>query len=162
MPHTPLLTPSPTFTPHQQQIVSQALAILETQLKQRPYSLTSPDAVKAWLKLHLQPQSRECFMVLFLDNRHRLIASETLSIGTFNATIIYPREVVIRALHHRAAAVIISHNHPSGEAEPSNADRTLTDRLVNALDLVGIRVLDHLIVGDAEPLSLAERGWLPC
>lgn len=162
MQQTQLLTPSPAFTAHQQQIVSQALAILETQLKQRPYSLTSPDAVKAWLKLHLQPQSRECFMVLFLDNRHRLIASETLSIGTFNATIIYPREIVIRALHHQAAAVALAHNHPSGDPTPSEADRSLTDRLVNALDLVGIRVLDHLIIGDGEPLSLAERGWLPC
>ncbi|WP_422526071.1 RadC family protein [Serratia fonticola] len=162
MQQTQLLTRSPTFTAHQQQVVSQALAILETQLKQRPYSLTSPDAVKAWLKLHLQPQSRECFMVLFLDNRHRLIASETLSVGTFNATIIYPREVVIRALHHQAAAVALAHNHPAGDPTPSEADRALTDRLVNALDLVGIRVLDHLIIGDGEPLSLAERGWLPC
>ncbi|HHQ6722093.1 TPA: RadC family protein [Serratia fonticola] len=159
---TPLLTPPPIFTTHQQQVVSQALAILETQLKHRPYSLTSPEAVKTWLKLHLQPQSRECFMVLFLDNRHRLIASETLSVGTFNTTIIYPREVVIRALHHQAAAVALAHNHPAGDPTPSEADRTLTDRLVSALDLVGIRVLDHLIIGDGEPLSLAERGWLPC
>lgn len=162
MRHTQLLTPSPTFTANQQQIVSQALAILETQLKQRPYTFNAPEAVKTWLKLHLQPQSRECFMVLFLDNRHRLIASETLSVGTFNATIIYPREVVIRALHHQAAAVALAHNHPAGDPTPSEADRTLTDRLVSALDLVGIRVLDHLIIGDGEPLSLAERGWLPC
>lgn len=162
MQHTQLLTPSPPFTANQQQIVSQALAILETQLKHRPYTFNTPEAVKTWLKLHLQPQRRECFMVLFLDNRHRLIASETLSIGTFNATVVYPREVVIRALHHQAAAVIVSHNHPSGEAEPSDADRALTVRLVSALDLVGVRVLDHLIIGDGEPLSLAERGWLPC
>ncbi|MDQ9126135.1 DNA repair protein RadC [Serratia fonticola] len=162
MQQTQWLTPPPPFTANQQQIVSQALAILETQLKHRPYCFSSPEAVKTWLKLHLQPQSRECFMVLFLDNRHRLIASETLSIGTFNATPVHPREIVIRALHHQAAAVILSHNHPAGEAEPSDADRTLTDRLVSALDLVGIRVLDHLIVGDGEPLSLAERGWLPC
>lgn len=157
-----MLTSPPHFTADQQQVISQALAILETQLKYRPYSLTSPVAVKTWFKLHLQLQRRECFMVLFLDNRHRLIASETLSIGTFNATIVYPRELVIRALHHGAAAVIFSHNHPSGEAEPSDADRTLTDRLVSALDLVGVRVLDHLIIGDGEPLSLAERGWLLC
>ncbi|OKP23796.1 RadC family protein [Serratia fonticola] len=162
MQHTQLLTPPPPFTVNQQQIVSQALAILETQLKHRPYTFNAPEAVKAWLKLHLQPQGRECFMVLFLDNRHRLIASETLSIGTFNATVVYPREVVTRALHHGAAAVILSHNHPAGEAEPSDADRALTDRLVSALDLVGVRVLDHLIIGDGEPLSLAERGWLPC
>ncbi|WP_419236293.1 RadC family protein [Serratia fonticola] len=162
MQQTQLLMPPPIFTANQQQIVSQALAILETQLKHRPYTFNAPEAVKAWLKLHLQPQGRECFMVLFLDNRHRLIASETLSIGTFNATVVYTREVVIRALHHQAAAVVLSHNHPSGAAEPSDVDRTLTDRLVSALDLVGIRVLDHLIIGDGEPLSLAERGWLPC
>lgn len=162
MQQTQLLMPPPIFTANQQQIVSQALAILETQLKHRPYTFNAPAAVKAWLKLHLQPQSRECFMVLFLDNRHRLIASETLSVGTFNATIIYPREVVIRALHHQAAAVALAHNHPAGDPTPSEADRSLTDRLVSALDLVGIRVLDHLIIGDGEPLSLAERGWLPC
>lgn len=155
-------TSPPHFTADQQQVISQALAILETQLKYRPYSLTSPVAVKTWFKLHLQLQRRECFMVLFLDNRHRLIASETLSIGTFNATIVYPREIVIRALHHQAAAVILAHNHPSGDPTPSEADRTLTDRLINALDMVDVRVLDHLIVGDGDLISLAERGWLPC
>ncbi|CAI1541768.1 RadC family protein [Serratia fonticola] len=162
MRQTQMLLSPPVITANQQQIVSQALAILETQLKHRPYSFTSPEAVKTWLKLHLQPQSRECFMVLFLDNRHRLLASETVSVGTFNATIVYPREIVIRALHHRAAAVVLAHNHPAGDPTPSEADRALTDRLVNALDLVDIRVLDHLIVGDVEPISLAEKGWLPC
>lgn len=101
-------------------------------------------------------------MVLYLDNRHRLKASETVSVGTFNATIVHPREIVIRALHHQAAAVILAHNHPSGDPTPSEADRTLTDRLINALDMVDVRVLDHLIVGDGDLISLAERGWLPC
>ncbi|CRF05804.1 RadC family DNA repair protein [Yersinia enterocolitica] len=101
-------------------------------------------------------------MVLFLDNRHRLMASETVSVGTFNATTVYPCEVVIRALHHRCAAVVIAHNHPAGDPTPSQADRTLTARLVNALNMVDIRVLDHLIIGESEPVSLAELGWLPC
>ena len=162
MPYAQMLSPSPVFTRDQQHIISQALAILETQLQRRPYAMTSPEVVKAWLRLHLHPQTRECFMVLYLDNRHRLIASETVSVGTFNATIVYPREVVIQALCHQSAAVVFAHNHPAGDPTPSESDRTLTDRLVNALDMVGIRVLDHLIIGDGEPVSLAERGWLPC
>lgn len=162
MPHQPIRASLPTLPFAQQQIISQALAILETQLRHRPYTLTSPEAVKAWLQLHLRPQGRECFMVLFLDNRHRLMASETVSVGTFNATTVYPREVVIRALHHRCAAVVIAHNHPAGDPTPSQADRTLTTRLVNALNMVDIRVLDHLIIGESEPVSLAELGWLPC
>ncbi|WP_260513806.1 RadC family protein [Serratia fonticola] len=157
-----MLTSPLHFTADQQQVISQALAILETQLQHRPYTFSSPEAVKAWLRLHLQSQSRECFMVLYLDNRHRLKASETVSVGTFNATIVHPREIVIRALHHQAAAVILAHNHPSGDPTPSEADRTLTDRLINALDMVDVRVLDHLIVGDGDLISLAERGWLPC
>lgn len=162
MPYAQMLSPSPAFTRDQQNIISQALAILETQLQRRPYAMTSPEVVKTWLRLHLHPQTRECFMVLYLDNRHRLIASETISMGTFNATVVYPREVVIQALHHRSAAVVIAHNHPAGDPTPSESDRTLTDKLVNALDMVGIRVLDHLIIGDGEPVSQAERGWLPC
>lgn len=101
-------------------------------------------------------------MVLYLDNRHRLMASETMSIGTFNATTVYPREVVIRALHHKAAAVVIAHNHPAGDPTPSQADRALTHWLINALNMVDIRVLDHLIIGESAPVSLAEYGWLPC
>ena len=100
------------------------------------------------------------FGVLFLDNRHRVLAFEELFRGTIDGASVHPREVVRRALQLNAAAVILSHNHPSGVAEPSQADRQITARLREALDLVGIRVLDHLVVGDGDCCSLADRGLL--
>ena len=99
-------------------------------------------------------------MALFLDNQHRLIAHETLFAGTINHTQVHPREVVKRALHFNAAAVILAHNHPSGATTPSQADKALTQRLVQALQLVDIRVPDHLIVGGMQILSFAEHGLL--
>ncbi len=99
-------------------------------------------------------------MVLFLDAQHRLIASEELFHGTLTQTSVYPREVVKRALIHNAAAVMLSHNHPSGLAEPSSADRMLTDALKQALGLVDVRVLDHIVIGEQEALSFAERGLI--
>ena len=100
------------------------------------------------------------FAVAFLDTRHRLIAFEELSQGGIDGAEVHPRELVRRCLQHNAAALLVGHNHPSGVAEPSRADRLLTDRLKQALALVDVRLLDHLIIGDGEPLSLAERGWL--
>ena len=102
----------------------------------------------------------EVFAVLFLDTRHRVIAFEVLFRGTVDGASVHPREVVRRALVHNAAAVIFAHNHPSGVAEPSRLDRAITDRLVDALSTVDVRVLDHLVVGDGETVSFAERGWL--
>jgi DNA repair protein RadC len=99
---------------------------------------------------------------LFLDNQHRLIACETVSIGTINQTSVYPREIVKTALGHNAAAVVVAHNHPSGVAEPSMADRAITKRLQDALSLVEVRTLDHIVLGHGESVSFAERGWLPC
>ena len=101
----------------------------------------------------------EVFAVLFLDNRHRVLACEELFVGTLNGTAVYPREVVRRALHHNCAAVIFSHNHPSGNPEPSRADEVLTTRLREALSLVDVRVLDHLVIGD-QVVSFSERGLL--
>ena len=103
---------------------------------------------------------REVFACLFLDNRHRVIAFEELFFGSIDSAAVHPREVVKAALRHNAAALIFAHNHPSGVAEPSRADELLTRRLKEALALVDIRVLDHLVVGDGEPLSLAERGLI--
>jgi DNA repair protein RadC len=100
------------------------------------------------------------FACLFLDNRHRVIAFEELFRGTIDGASVHPREVVKHALHHNAAALILAHNHPSGVAEPSRADVQITRRLVAALGLVDIRVLDHLVIGDTEAVSLAERGQL--
>lgn len=98
------------------------------------------------------------FTCLFLDNRHRVITFEELFQGTINGASVFPREVVKKALSHNAAAVILAHNHPSGVAEPSEADRNITQQLSKALALVDIKVLDHLVVGDGETVSMAERG----
>lgn len=121
-------------------------------------ALNSPGAVRDYLQLLLRGRQQEVFMVIFLDAQHRAIASEELFHGTLTQTSVYPREVVKRALYHNAAAVIFAHNHPSGVAEPSQADRLLTDGLKQALALVDVRVLDHFIVAGAGCLSFAERG----
>jgi DNA repair protein RadC len=123
-------------------------------------ALASPAATRALLVARLRDQPYEVFCCLFLDNRHRLIAFDELFRGTIDGASVHPREVVRQALHRNAAAVILAHNHPSGVAEPSQADELITLRLRDALALVDIRVLDHLIVGDTRCVSLAERGVL--
>ncbi|WP_438970734.1 RadC family protein [Methylophaga sp.] len=115
---------------------------------------------KNYLKHRLRAYPHEVFSCLFLDNQHRMIAFEELFRGTIDGASVYPREVVKQAIKHNAAAVIFAHNHPSGIAEPSQADIHITRRLKSALELVDIRVLDHIIIGDAEPTSLAQRGEL--
>jgi len=122
--------------------------------------LSSPAATRDYLVSVLRHRSREVFLCLFLDTRHRVIASEELFHGTIDAASVHPREVVKCALSHNAAAVIAAHNHPSGVSEPSAADHAVTDRLRSALALVDIRLLDHFIVGEGPPISLAERGLL--
>lgn len=126
----------------------------------RDSALESPQQVRDYLKARLRHEPHEIFGCLFLDTRHRVLAFEALFHGTIDGASVYPRQVVKRALAHNAAAVILTHNHPSGIAEPSQADRLLTTRLKDALALVDVRVLDHFIVGDGEPLSMAEYGWL--
>lgn len=123
-------------------------------------ALSSPRAVRDYLQLLLRSRQQEVFMALFLDAQHRVIATEELFQGTLTQTSVYPREVVKRALHHNAAAVIFAHNHPSGVAEPSQSDQLLTDALKQALQLVDVRVLDHFIVAGAGCLSFAEKGLL--
>ena len=123
-------------------------------------ALTGPDATKNYLMLHLGHLEHEVFSCIFLDNRHRIISFDIMFYGTIDGASVHPREVVKRALKHNAAAVIFSHNHPSGVAEPSQADQSMTKRLKDALGLVNIRVLDHIIVGESEPVSFAERGML--
>ena len=108
----------------------------------------------------LRGKPHEVFAALFLDNQHRVLAYQELAQGTLDGAAVYAREVVKAALKHGAAAVIFAHNHPSGVAEPSAADRVLTEKLKQALALVEIRVLDHFIVGEGPPVSFAERGWL--
>ena len=118
----------------------------------------SPAAVSQYLQLHIASRPHEVFAALFLDAQHRLIAMEELFRGTLSQTSVYPREVVVRALHHHAAAVILAHNHPSGGVEPSRADEALTQTLKAALALVDVRVLDHIVVARGQTLSMAERG----
>ena len=132
---------------------------LKSELAQRPV-FESPEAVKQFLRLQLDSHAHEVFAVLFLDAQHRLIALEEMFRGSLTQTSVYPREVVKRALSLGAAAVILAHNHPSGVAEPSHADALLTEALTKALALVDIRVLDHLVVGAGEAVSMAERGLL--
>jgi DNA repair protein RadC len=127
---------------------------------QRGDSLNSPRVVRDYLQLLLAGRQQEVFLVLFLDTQHRVIAFEELFQGTLNQTSVYPREVVRRALTHNAAAVILAHNHPSGVAEPSQADQLLTNALKQALALVDVRVLDHFVVAAGQTLSFAERGLL--
>ena len=120
----------------------------------------TPGAVKDYVQLHLAELPHEVFQVLFLDSQHRLLAMEEMFRGTLTQTSVYPREVVRRALARNAGAVILAHNHPSGLAEPSRADEFLTQSLKNALALVDVRVLDHLVVGRSGVVSFAERGLL--
>ncbi|NIY48242.1 DNA repair protein RadC [Cedecea colo] len=121
---------------------------------------TSTHAVREWLRLHMAALEREEFRVLYLDNQNQLLAHETLFSGTISHTEVHSREVVKRDLYFNAAAMIFAHNHPSGEVNPSQADKAITQRLVQALMLVEIRVPDHLIVGGRQIFSFAEHGLL--
>ncbi len=132
---------------------------LEAHLE-RTDPLTSPAHTRRYLTTRLRHYPHEVFAALFLDNRHRVITYEELFRGTIDGASVHPREVVKQALAHNAAALILAHNHPSGVTEPSGADRSLTQRLSEALSLVGIRVLDHFIIGDGEPYSFAEHGLI--
>lgn len=122
--------------------------------------LSSPSETRRFLQHHLGSRSREVFTCLFLDSQHRVQRCEDLFLGTLDGAAVYPREVAVRALQYGAAAVIFAHNHPSGVAEPSTADRRITDRLKSALALLDVRVLDHIIIGSGREYSFAEEGLL--
>jgi DNA repair protein RadC len=132
---------------------------LSQRLKERE-AFQTPNAVKQYLQLQLAHKNHEVFAVLFLDSQNRMLAMEELFRGTLSQTSVYPREVVMRALHHQAAAVVLSHNHPSGSVQPSRADEHLTQTLKASLALVDVRVLDHIIVGQGQALSMAESGLM--
>lgn len=140
--------------------IYRAMRLLEGRLRTPGAPLNSPDTVRQFLTLHLAQQEREIFTALWLDTQRRVLAADDLFMGTLSQTSVYPREVVKRALQLNAAAVIFAHNHPSGVAEPSQADRLLTGALKHALALVDVRVLDHFIVAGARALSFAEGGLL--
>lgn len=126
----------------------------------RPEALASPSACADYLRARIGAYPFEVFACVFLDNRHRVLACEELFRGSIDGTSVHPREVVRRCLAHNAASVIFAHNHPSGVAEPSQADRAITAELKRALALIDVRVLDHFIIGDGTPTSLAARGML--
>ena len=140
-------------------VLELARRALAAQLKDKPL-FTTPQAVREYLQLQLGSRQHEIFAVLFLDSQHRLIALEELFRGTLTQTSVYPREVVIRALALHAASVVLAHNHPSGSAQPSRADETLTHTLKAALALVDVRVLDHFVVTSTQAVSMAELGLL--
>ena len=140
--------------------IKRALALFEQHLREPGVAFTSIQATRDWLRLKMGTLEREEFVVLYLNNQNQLLAHETLFTGTLNHTEVHPREVVKRALYFNAAAVIFAHNHPSGEVAPSQADKAITQRLVQALMLVEIRVPDHLIVGGRQIFSFAEHGLI--
>ena len=119
-----------------------------------------PADTRRFLTARLRSHEHEVFACLFLDNRHRLICFEELFRGTVNGASVYPREIAKRGLYHNAAAIIIAHNHPSGVAEPSQADRAITGRIRDAMALIDVRLMDHFVVGDGQIVSFAERGWI--
>jgi DNA repair protein RadC len=140
-------------------VFEMARRALSQRLKERE-AFHTPGAVKQYLQLQLAHKNHEVFAVLFLDSQNRMLAMEELFRGTLSQTSVYPREVVLRALHHQAAAVVLSHNHPSGSVQPSRADEHLTQTLKASLALVDVRVLDHIIVSQGKTLSMAEQGLM--
>jgi DNA repair protein RadC len=146
-------------TAAEDQLIADALALLDNRLRRGP-ALTDPDEAGRYCKLRLAGADREIFLVLFLDTRHRLVEAVEMFKGTNDGAEVHPREVVRAALACNAAAIICAHNHPSGNPEASAADRAVTARLKQALALVEVRLLDHFIVGDGAPTSMARRGWV--
>jgi len=122
--------------------------------------LTSPDATRRYLMARLRAEPNELFGILLLDNQHRVLKFEALFHGTIDQASVYPRVLVQKVLAHNAAAVILTHNHPSGVAEPSESDRLITTKLIAALNLIDVRVLDHFVIGGSDVVSFAERGWI--
>ena len=144
----------------------QLQAVLELAHRHLAETLNRADAIQSvadtrrYLMARMRHHQSEVFSCLFLDNKHRVIIYEELFFGTIDSSAVHPRQVVKRALHHNAAAIIVAHNHPSGIAEPSRADESITLRLKEALALIDVRLLDHIVVGDGHMVSLAERGVL--
>ena len=141
-------------------VIQEALCLLTTSMKTKPFSLTSCDAVKNYCRLNLATREHEIFGALFLDSQHRLIEFRELFRGTIDGCSVYVREVAKEALSLNAAAIIFTHNHPSGVCEPSQADIQITKKLQEALNVFDVRVLDHFIVSVEEVVSFAERGLM--
>lgn len=155
----PCLTSS-TLTPSEQQLIQDAIAVMERRLFQRGPALTSPQAVINYLRLTLTREDREVFTVVFLDTHHRVIAVEPLFFGTIDGAHISARIILHRAMLLNSTAIFVAHNHPSGETQPSAADQRLTAELAALLRLIDMRLLDHFIIGQGEPFSFAQAGLL--
>ena len=140
-------------------VMELARRAMAQQMRERDV-ISSPQDMKNYLQSHLAPKTHEVFAALFLDAQNRLIAMEELFRGTLTHTSVYPREVVLRALHHKAASLVLAHNHPSGNVQPSYADESITMTLKAALALVDVRVADHVIVAQGQALSMAEKGLI--
>lgn len=158
---------APTYTPRnltdtisEGEVLAKALEILKNRLRKPGEAMTSPQSVKDYLTIKLAELEHEVFFTLWLDGQHRVIQFGSMFRGTMNQTSVYPREVVKEALRLNAGAVIFAHNHPSGMPEPSRADEMLTKTLQEALALVEVKVLDHIIVGGTTTVSFAERGLI--
>ena len=156
MPYGPAASPSNL---DEDAVIARALAILDNRMRRDGNPITSPEMTKNYLRLRVGALEHEVFGALWLDNRHRVLAREEVFRGTIDGASVHPREVVKEGLRHNAATVIFYHNHPSGVAEPSQADLRITQRLKEALALVDMTVLDHILVGE-DCTSLAERGLL--
>jgi DNA repair protein RadC len=141
-------------------IVTTALKLLEKQMKIEKNQFTKTKQVIDYLRLKLAQKEREHFVAMYLNNQHQLLKVETLFMGTINSVEIHPREIIKQALKHNATAIIFAHNHPSGEAQPSNADRNINQKLIEILNIVDIRVLDHIVIGRQSHFSFAEQSWL--
>ena len=151
------------FGPEKYALLQAALELARRQLRenlQQGEALASSAATRGYLRARFKSRKQETFSCLFLNNQHHIVKLEDLFNGTIDGAAVYPREVVKRCLHHNAAAVIFAHNHPSGVAEPSQADIAITRKLQAALNTIDVRVLDHFVVGDPEVVSFAERGLL--
>lgn len=143
----------------EERVIDAARVVVE-RFVSKGMKLDRPERVREFLWLKLAGYDHEVFGAIFLDSQHRVIEYSELSHGTLDSASVYPREVVKAALHHNAGAVIFTHNHPSGESDPSDADRRITKLLKEALGLIEVRVLDHIVVGGSDSVSFAERGYL--
>jgi DNA repair protein RadC len=142
-----------------EEILSMARQLIQQHFK-RGQAMTSPEKTREFLMLELAMLEHEVFYCIYLDNQHKILVTETSFLGTIDSASVYPREIVKRALALNASAVILAHNHPSGMAEPSEADRKITQQLKDTLALIDVRVLDHFLIGGVDYFSFAERGLL--
>ncbi len=146
---------------HEQKIIRDAFRILERTLRKPGAAMSKPELVSNYLKLTIAAKPHEVFTVMFLDNQNSLIETQEMFRGTINQASVYPREIVKEALRLNASGCILAHNHPSGITEPSECDKVITQKIKQALELIEVRTLDHIVIGGTAHMSFAERGLMP-